>query len=356
MRKKIIVLCTALLFILSACSHISSQMEIRNVTKVLANKAVQETRITGDTLYYDVLYPTDICVIDTFVLIAQHKGKHLIHVYGLRDTCLLGKFLQQGGGPNEVNQWNGLIQYWKENGEVKMLVQSYLQYVAILNVNRSLKAKKAIFEKRFSFDKDSAKAVMQRSNVAYLTNGQFLITRAPERTKGLRDYNPSFQQFDFAKDQPGDVIYAMDLKTIDSPFLYVPGGISLRPSGDKLCYACRFLNTFSILDTTDGEALQVYSDNKDLDTEAIADARKSSVYYADVTSTNDYLFLATYGGVDYDKMKEAGTVIEVYDWQGKHIHRFLTTDVIYYMSIDETGHNLYAVIEDGGMKRYSLVY
>lgn len=354
MKNGTITLCTAVLLILSACSHPSNLNEIRNVTKLQVNNPVQESHIEGDTLYYDALYPTDICVIDTFMLIAQHKDKHLIHVYGLQGGSLLGKFLQQGGAPNEVNMWNGFTQYWKEKGEIKMLIQSYPQYAAILNMNRSLVEGKAVFEKRFSFNKDSAAYFMQRSNVAYLVDNKFLMTRAPERVKGLKDYTPSLQWFDFEKDQPGNIVYTMDLEMIANPFLYISGGLSLRPSGDKLCYACRFLNTFTILNLSDETALQIYTNNEDLDIQAIANAEKNSVYYSDVTSTDDYLFLTTSRGVDYDKV--AGTTIEVYDWEGKHIHRFLFADILHYITIDETGRNLYAVLQDGGMKRYSLVY
>ncbi|MCD8184214.1 MAG: BF3164 family lipoprotein [Bacteroides sp.] len=356
MQKVLITLCVTLLPIISACNHTPGQSEIHNVTKVLVDTVVPETYITGDTIYYDALYPTDICVIDTFVLVGQRKDENLIYVYDMRDTSLLGKFLKPGNGPDEVIHWNGFIQYWKEDGEAKILVQSYLQKVGILNINRSLEAKKAVFEKQSSFNKDSARAIMQRSNVAYMIGDQFLITRAPERTKGLKDYNPSLQWLDFEKDQPGNVIYTTNIKTINNPFLYIIGGTSLRPSGDKLCIACRFLNTFSILNISDGTVLQIFSKNEDLDTKAIADAHKSSIYYSAVTSTDDYLFLNTSRGADYDKLKETGTTIEVYDWKGSHIHRFLTTDIIYYMSIDATGHNLYAVVENGEMKRYSLVY
>lgn len=342
-----------LLFITSACNHIPTSTEIHNVTRISVNNSVPETYITGDSLHYDVLYPTDICVIDTFLLIAQHKDKNLIHVYSLKDTTLLGKFLQQGGGPDEVGMWNGFTQCWKEKGEVKVLIQSYQQKIAILNLNHSLKAQKCIFEKSFSFQNDSARKIMQNANTTYRINGDFLITRSlNQMEKGTKNYNPSFQWFDIENDEPGDIIYAMDLKTTDNPFLYVPGAMTLRPSGDKLCYACRFLNTFAILDITNQAALQVFFDPKDLDIESIVDKHQNSIYYSAAASTDNNLFLATSKG----KERDQANTIDMYDWQGKYIHRFITNDVIHHIAVDETGHYLYAVLNNGSMKRYSLKY
>ena len=92
----------------------------------------------------------------------------------------------------------------KENGEIKLLIQSYPQFIAILNLNQSLKKGKAVFDERFSFVSDSAVAIMARSNVVYKIGDKFLMNRAPDRIKGLENFNASYQWFDYAEDSPGE--------------------------------------------------------------------------------------------------------------------------------------------------------
>ncbi|MDE5677227.1 hypothetical protein [Phocaeicola sp.] len=87
-----------------SCTHAPHTREIRKVTSVFTPDTVPEYSLKGDTLYYDPLYPTDIMVLDTFLLVAQHQDENLIHVYSLCDTTLLGKFLYQGQGPDDV-EW-----------------------------------------------------------------------------------------------------------------------------------------------------------------------------------------------------------------------------------------------------------
>ena len=144
--------------LLVSCSTKKNGEEIRNVVDALPDTVyIPEYQLEGDTLSCDALWPTDILAIDSFLLVAQHKDKDLIHVYGLDGFKKLGSFLNVGGGPNEVNNWNGFTQSWVDDGKVKLLVQSYPQYVAVLDLNESLLQKQAVFEERFSFNTDSAK-------------------------------------------------------------------------------------------------------------------------------------------------------------------------------------------------------
>ena len=113
MKRRLVIGCL-FLSALAACNVGTKREEWHNVT-TLRNDTLEvpEYQLKGDTLPYDALWPTGIMAVDSFMLIAQHKEKDLIHVYNLEDTTKLGSFLQQGGGPNEVNLWNGFNQVWK---------------------------------------------------------------------------------------------------------------------------------------------------------------------------------------------------------------------------------------------------
>ena len=223
--------------------------------------------------------------------------------------------------------WNGFTQGWVENGEAKLLIQSYLKSAAVLNINQTLAAAGPVYEERFTFDRDSAQVILQRTNVVYKFRDKFLLSRAPERMKGLEDYNMSFQWLDYESDQIDDVVYGMNLGLVPVIPLYIAGGMGLNPKGDKLCCACRFLPAFSILNLETGEALQVFPEEEP-DMQAIIDAQKDASYYGDVTSTERYVYLASSRGVAHTELEKKGTAIEVYDWEGRAVCRFLVSDVI----------------------------
>lgn len=343
------------LILLGSCSLETKRIEWHNVTTLHNDTlAVPEYSLVGDTLPYDALWPTGIMAVDNYMLIAQHKEKDLIHVYSLEDTTKLGSFLRQGGGPNEVNLWNGFTQVWKEDGEIKLLVQSYPQFIAVLNLKKSLERGAAVFDERFSFTSDSALAIMARSNASYKIGDKFLMSRAPERIKGLENFNASYQWFDFEKDAPGDVVYAMDQTILPYPLLYMSGDKEYNADKGKLCSACRYMNLFYILDVQTNQSVQVIPNNEEIDLEAYVNAKKDNIYFQKITSTDDYIYLATHAGLSRSATEGKGIKVEVYDWGGNHICRFLLPDSIVYITVKPDNSMLYVTLPDGGMKSYRL--
>lgn len=343
------------LILLISCDVGTKRVEWHNVHTLRNDTlAVPEYSLMGDTLPYDALWPTGIMAVDDYMLIAQHKEKEFIHVYNLEDTTKLGSFLRQGGGPNEVNLWNGFTQVWEEDGNIKLLIQSYPQFIAVLNLNKSLEKGEAFFEERFSFVSDSAIAIMARSNVSYKIGDKFLMSRAPERIKGLENYNASFQWFDFEKDTPGDIIYAMDQPLFPHPLLYMNGGIVYNHQVGKICRASRYQNLFFLLDIKTNQSVQIIPNNEETDLDAYVNAKKDNVYFQKVASTDEYIYLATYDGLSLSEIEGKGIKVEVYDWDGKHICRLLLPDNIYYMTVKPDNTMLYVTLPDGGMKSYIL--
>lgn len=343
------------LFFVSSCNLGTQRVEWNNVTTLYNDTlVVPEYQLTGDTLPYDALWPTNIKAVDKYMLIAQHKEKDLIHVYNLEDTTKLGSFLRQGGGPNEVNLWNGFTQVWQEGDNIKLLIQSYPQFIAVLNLNKSLEQGAAVFDERYSFSADSALAFMARSNVAYKIGDKFLMSRAPDRIKGLTNYNASYQWFDFAKDEPGDVVYAMDQEIHPYPLLYMSGDYEYNANKGKVCGACRFMNLFYLLDVNTNQSVQIIPNKEAIDLQAYVNAKKDNVYYQKTASTDEYIYLATYDGKSRSETEGKGMKVEVYDWDGNHICRFLLPESIVYMTVKPDNSKLYVTLPDGGMKSYSL--
>lgn len=344
-----------LLVLLTSCSTERKGGEIHNVVNMLPDTVlVPEYQLEGDTLSCDALWPTDILAVDSFLLVAQHKDKDLIHVYGLNGTKKIGSFLNVGGGPNEVNNWNGFTQTWTEDDGVKLMVQSYPQYVAVLDLNESILQNQAVFQERFSFSTDSARSILYRSNVVFKIADRFLLSRAPGRVESLTDNNASFQWYDYKKDEIGDVVFGMNQDVLPVPYLYVNGGMCYNPNQRKLCYACRFMNLFFILDVETNRSIQIVPNNKPTDLKKQVAEKQDVNYFRDIACTDEYIFLATYDGCSRQEMDQKGIRVEVYDWEGKHVCRYLIPHAINYLTVSPQSDRLYVVLPDGGMKLYRL--
>ena len=69
-----------------------------------------------------------------------------------------------------------------------MDLQSYPQYLAILDLNETLDKNKTVYEKKYSFTDEQRNSVFTSSNTAfYIEENVFLLTKAPERSGKIED-------------------------------------------------------------------------------------------------------------------------------------------------------------------------
>ena len=132
------------------------------------------------------------------------------------------------------------------------------------------------------------------------------------------------------------------------------GGMSYNPRQGKLCYACRFMNLFFILDVETNRSIQIVPNNVPTDLKKHVAEKKDANYFQDVTCTDKFIYLATYDGCSRDEKDEYGVKVEVYDWEGKHVCRYLIPHAINYLTVNPQGDILYVVLPDGGIKCYAL--
>lgn len=342
-------------FLITACDNPNKQVVHNNVITLLTDSiSVPTYEIIGDTLPLDALWPTDIAIVDSFLLIGQHKDDKLIHIYSKNSLLKLGSFIEKGGGPYDVNLWNGFNQYWVENNEAKLLIQSYPQYVATLNLNKTLNQQEVVFDEKFNFSNDSAKAIFLRSNVVYKVKDNFLMSRSTDRIKGTTDYNLSFQWFDYEKDEIKNIVYSTDQAIYPFPFLYAPGGMCYNVNQGKICFAFRYINAFALFDIDKGSSIQLIPNNDITDLKEYVNEQKDAVFFQDVASSNKFVYLATYHGIKQNETEKEGVTIEVYDWNGNHISKIRLKEPIYYIAVDSEDEYLYTVVSDGGIKKYKL--
>lgn len=110
-----------------------------------------------------------------------------------------------------------------------MDLQSYPQYLAILDLNETLDKNKTVYEKKYSFTDEQRNSVFTSSNTAfYIEENVFLLTKAPERSGKIEDNNTYFELYDYAKNKIIKSFYATDLPFIPQAFQLYKGVLSLK--------------------------------------------------------------------------------------------------------------------------------
>ncbi|MDD3040178.1 hypothetical protein [Bacteroides sp.] len=352
-------LCITCFILFSTSCRKNNQRGINSQNKTTDYiEAIPTTKsaLEGDTMLYNALYPTGICIVDTFLLIAQHKDKNLIHVYSLNDTTFLGCFLNKGGGPNEVAIWSNFTQVWKENDGCKILIQSYPTFIAILNLEQSLKEGKAVFDSRDSYETGSNHDIMLSSNIAYrINNDTILFNRAPQRIKDCNNYNIFGTLYDIKQKKEIKSFQYTNLPS-SNYFLLYSGRTALHPKQTKICFAGSFLNIISITDLKTGELLQIFPDGEKTNIDKIVSQMEDQSYYQDCLATDDRIILLSNKGQSNTSLFEEKykSYLEIYDWNGKHHHSLIIPESIYYIALDSRKGHIYAILEDGGVKRYNI--
>lgn len=343
------------LFLFASCrsSKVDNNREVRDVFLSDSSTVLD---LTAEAVPLDLLCPTGILVIDTFLLVLQHAEDTYIKVYSLDNYHFLGDFLRRGGGPNEVNVFGGFTQWFVEEGEAKALIQSYPQYVAVLNINQSLQKKEAVFEKVYSFTGDANKTIFAESNAAFLIkDGLFLLTKDPVRSQRKEDYNMYFELYDYDANLVLNSFYAMNIPylSLNIPAFY-QGTMTLKPDKKKIAVFCRFLNMYTITDLTQAKASQYFPDGKSFDLEKIKSA--PGHYYWAVCSTDQKLIALSKKGVRPEDLQKDQSSSEIHflDWDGRILYRLMIKDNIKCISIDEVNGLLYAVLMNDSIVKYNV--
>lgn len=84
--------------------------------KYIKEEAV-EYSLSPQLLPIDILNPTGIVAIDTFLVFVQRHENKMIKVYSINDYKILGNFLSKGNGPNEIVLFTRFNQFFQQNNE-----------------------------------------------------------------------------------------------------------------------------------------------------------------------------------------------------------------------------------------------
>lgn len=253
-----------IIFCLLVSCRQERDIEIRNVTDVLLVDSSTTVKVVGEKLQLDLINPLSILCVDTVMLVFQDFEEKMVKAYDIGSGNILGEFLRKGGGPDEVYMFNGFTQSFYQDKAPKIVIQSYPQYLGILDLSETLKAKRTVFNKKYSFVDDERNSLFAASNaVFYLYEDILLLSKAPERSGRLEDGNTYFELYDYDKNEILKRFYVTDLPFIPRAFELYKGVLALKKDNKKVVTFMRFIPMFSITDIESGFSKQFFPFGKE---------------------------------------------------------------------------------------------
>lgn len=340
------------LFFISCKSE--KRSEIRNVTETLFVDSSATVKLEGEKMDLDLLCPMGVLCMDTVLLFFQDFEEIKISAYGMQSEQLLGRFLRKGGGPNEVYLFSGFTQSFFQSGAPKIVVQSYPQYLAILDLNETLDKNKTVYEKKYSFTDEQRNSVFISSNTAfYIEENIFLLTKAPERSGKTENNNTYFELYDYDKNKIIKSFYATDLPFIPQAFQLYKGVLALKNDRKKIASFMRFIPMLAITDIETGSSKQIFPFGKEEELESYIE--KPGHYYWSVCSTDNRIVALYKGGIDPRELEDVSvSYLHIYDWEGRLLYKMEIEDNIKCISLSEEAGMIYAVLMNDEIKRYCV--
>lgn len=343
-----------LLLVMFSCKS-KKDVEIRDVSDVLLTDSATTVKIIGEKLDLDLLCPVGILSLDTILLIFQDFEDKMVKVYNMQNQQFLGDFLRKGGGPDEVQMFSGFTQSFIQNDVAKVVIQSYPQYLAILDLQKTLSENETIYEKKYNFVDEQRGSLFAACNaVFYIGDDIFLLTKAPERSGRMEDGNTYFELYDYKKNEVIRRFYSTDLPFIPRAFELYKGALTLSGDRKKIVSFLRFMPVFSITDIETGSSKQFFPFRKE---ERIEKYIEMPGHYYWSACTTDNRIIALYkGGVEPQKLNddELNSYLHVFDWEGRLLYKLEIEDNIKCISLNERNGMLYAVLMNDDIKKYRV--
>ncbi len=154
------------LFFIS-CHSEKDMKEIREVSDASVSNSLSTVKVKGEKLDLDLLCPLSILCVDTILLVYQDFEEKMVKAYGMQSGQLLGQFLRKGGGPDEVYMFSGFVQSLTLGNTPEVVIQSYPQYLALLNLNETLKENKTVYKKKYNFTDSDRSALFAACNAVF---------------------------------------------------------------------------------------------------------------------------------------------------------------------------------------------
>jgi hypothetical protein len=323
----------SLLFILllSSCGF-NSDLFTENSVNVKNFK--QEKRLMGTVLIDNEYGHFNIAYVEKYLVLFSTKREHFFNVYSTNGDSL-GNFGIKGRGPNDLINIRWCGQSYGANMWINDV--SNMRLCAI-DIEQSLSKKECIIH-----------TVKKSTNYAinsFIWNDSLLICEQ------MKDDNFYLIKTNYNTQKTSEE----KLYKYPSPHLFstYKSICRMKPDGSKMVFAMQSINMVNILDLENNSRKSLIIVPPMINLNSIIDENtglEKRTYYADMEVTNDYIYML-YMNQEYDESYEVEKEMEihVFDWHGNPFCKYIVTEYIIAMAVDEKNGCIY------GLSQNEMIY
>lgn len=311
-------------------------------------ETTKEYSVTPQVLPIDILNPTGIVALDTFLVFVQRHEDKILKIYSTKGRELTKNILQKGDGPNDVVLFTRFNQYYQKDGNSLVLIQSYPNSIGLLNINKSVQEGRAVFDYKENFVNGEKALIFEESDVIFeLNDSELLLTKDPVRSQTVNENpNPFFVRWNYRTNEVSDTIYINNLKDVswDNRLIYSAYGV-IKPTNDKVAWFYTYMDAIILIDIKTKEKIKLGLSPMGLDKE-YAIKMKSQVHH-EAFATDSLIF-------GLRKEKDNKSVLYAYDWNGIFKYKIHLNENVLYFSINESDKTLYGIDDKDRILSYKL--
>ena len=292
------------------------------------------TYLKGELLQIEQLVgkPYNITYIDTLLVYCDRYEGKTLSVFDLKNNRFVGRFINEGQGPNDVIPLLLLIAYPQKDQ-----LYTYQRDVATISIFDVPKFKKQKnikivsstpwrpFEMKRSKDYYIGLGIFEKGRFGiYNSNGKFLYTG-------------------------GSYPYKGDAMDVSKAFILYQYQFCANPEKNYFAAGCSFSDHISFYEITDREIIPLkayYSYDTTVDYKNhLVQSDNSINNYIFAYGTSSYCYML-FSGETYKTSKNGGHYIIVFDWQGNYIKTFNVDYNVINFCVDEINNSIYATAQD----------
>lgn len=343
---KIIILVSTIT--LSAC-----RPKVKPEIKTNQNTIFQTKELIGEKIPIDELIPSGIIILDTFFVVFNRKEEKMLKIYSAKTYQLLDTFLSKGRGPEEMQILGTEGRGFCENGDSKLWIKAFPNYIGLLNINKSLKADQPVYDQMFNFFKDRKSNILYTSNAIYnIGDSTFLLTKDPERSSASKQNpNPFYVKYNYSTNRFSDTLYLSNYHQVKELLPIKSGDQCIRPDFKKTIKAYTYINQILISNIETKKQLWLTKLGYLPTIEEMSIDKEQ--YHVGTCCTQDFFLVSCARRYD-NKGNIPKRYLEVYDWDGNLLWHLDIKQAVWYPYIDEVNGYLYSVNEDDEIWRYDI--
>lgn len=323
-----------ILILLTSCSSCTKQ----NILQYDEFPVVKE--IHGENIGpKDYFAKADQCLLDSSILfVLDGRSDHFFHFFDTGDFHLLGKFLMQGRGPDEIVSEPYLCQQrFIDNKGIYFYdpTENKIVYTGISPGNGKL-----YFE--HNKELDIPNSIQNIQNVSYMSADKF-VARGCLYDGKLAFFNTNNGSVKFTPFYP-----KMDINKNKFRDYYVSyyGDISFNETQNKLACSNREFNQIEVYSKDGGLLHEIrFGDLNN----PFANPSKKYFYYNAISTTSKYIYSSFIGvktkNLKFSLIGTLKTQLHVYDWEGNAIAFIKLDRLTGYFCVDEDNQYLFAIDE-----------